>query len=111
MSSYTLPSNAVFIGSNPNLKTIEELELENFRVGTTVVGGNNYSVIRTNYTITDQVSDRAPTNLIEESQARLLIARVYGLDFDIAEVSINAFSGLTQRQRLLIQNYLRKYQV
>lgn len=111
MASYTLPSNAVFIGSNPNLKTIEELELENFRVGTTVVGVNNYRVIRTNFTISDQVSERGPINLIEESQARLLIARVYGLDFDISTVNINGFSGLTQRQRLIIQNYLRKYQV
>jgi hypothetical protein len=111
MAAYTLPSNAVFIASNPNLKTIEELEIENFREGETVVGGNNYRIIRTNFTISDQVSDRVPTNLIEESQARLLISRVYGLDFDISTVNINGFSGLTQRQRLLIQNYLRKYQV
>jgi len=107
---YTLPPNAVFIASNPNLKTIEELELENFRVGESVVGGNNYYIIRTNFTIVDQVAERAPVNLIEEAQARLLIARVYGLDFDVNSVSINGFSGLTQRQRILIQNYLRKYQ-
>jgi hypothetical protein len=107
---YILPQNAIFIGSNPNLKTIAELELENFRLDTSVVGGNNYSIIRTNFTVVDQVAERVPTNLIEESQARLLIARVYGLDFDIANVSINGFSGLTQRQRILIQNYLRKYQ-
>jgi hypothetical protein len=111
MSSYTLPSNAVFIASNPNLKTIDELELENFRVDETVVGGNTYRIIRTNFTISDQISERAPLNLIEESQARLLISRVYGLDFDISTVSINGFSGLSQRQRLIIQNYLRKYQV
>lgn len=111
MTSYTLPSNAVFIGSNPNLKTIDELELENFRVGATTVGINNYRIIRTNFTISDQLSDRPQPNLIEESQARLLISRVYGLGFDISTVNINGFSGLSQRQRLIIQNYLRKYQV
>jgi hypothetical protein len=109
MASYIYPASALFINTNPLLKTLEELNLENF-ITDISLGKNDMQLIRTDFTITDEITTRLPRNLIEESQARLLITRQYGLGFDIASVSINDFSNLTDKQRRLIINYLRTYQ-
>lgn len=109
MSSYTFPENALALITNPALKTTEERELENFRTGDQV-GGNTYRVIRTNFFIDDEISLRVRQGQQRDAQARLLISQVYGPNFNVNEVNINVFRGLTQRQLLIIQAYLRENQ-
>ena len=107
--SYSFPSSALPILTNTGLKTDEERELENFLTGTTI-GGNTYRIIRTNFIIDDELSLRVKQNQQRDAQARLLIAQVYGSDFDVDTVNINVFRNLTQRQLLIIQTYLRENQ-
>lgn len=107
--SYVFPENSLALITNPSLKTIGERELENFRTGTTV-GGNTYRIIRTDYIINDELSLRIRQSQQRDAQARLLIAQVYGSDFDVDLVDINKFRGLTHRQIGIIQTYLRENQ-
>jgi hypothetical protein len=109
MSTYTFPEGGLPLITNPNLKTTQERELENFRTGDTV-GGNTYRIIRTNFFIDDEISMRVRQTQQRNAQARLLISQVYGPNFDINIVNINAFRNLTQRQLLIIQTYLRENQ-
>ena len=109
MSTYTFPEGSLPLITNPNLKTTEERELENFRTEDTV-GGNTYRIVRTNFFINDEISLRVRQTQQRNAQARLLISQVYGPNFDVNDVNINAFRGLTQRQLLIIQTYLRENQ-
>ena len=109
MSTYTFPESSLPLITNPNLKSTQERELENFRTGNTV-GGNTYRVIRTNFYIDDELSLRVRQSQQRDAQARLLISQVYGANFDVNLVDINAFRSLTQRQLLIIQTYLRENQ-
>jgi hypothetical protein len=109
MSNYTFPQYSLPLITNPDLKTTEERELENFRIGATI-GGNTYRVIRTNFVIDDELSLRIRQSQQRDAQARLLIAQVYGPNFNVNTVDINAFRNLTQRQLLIIQTYLRENQ-
>jgi hypothetical protein len=107
--SYTFPASALSLITNPGLKTNEEREEENFRTGTTI-GGNTYRVIRTNFVIDDELSLRVKQSQQRDAQARLLISQVYGPNFDVNNVNMNEFRGLTQRQFFIIQTYLRENQ-
>jgi len=107
--SYTFPASALSLITNPGLKTNEEREQENFRTGTTI-GGNTYRVIRTNFVIDDELSLRVKQSQQRDAQARLLISQVYGPNFDVNNVNMNEFRGLTQRQFFIIQTYLRENQ-
>jgi len=109
MSTYTFPEESLPLITNSNLKSTQERELENFRTGNTV-GGNTYRIIRTNFYIDDEISMRVRQNQQRDAQARLLITQVYGANFDVNTVDINTFRGLTQRQLLIIQTYLRENQ-
>lgn len=109
--SYSFPANALTLITNPGLKTDTERELENFLSDTTtVIGGNTYRIIRTNFIIDDEISMRIKQNQQRDAQARLLISQVYGSNFDVDVVNINVFRNLTQRQLLIIQTYLRENQ-
>lgn len=110
MSSFVFPETALPLITNPRLMTIEELELDNFYKDTTTLGGNTYRIIRTNFQIIDEIALRKRQSLILRSQAQLLISNVYGPNFNINEVNIRAFTGLTHRQLLIIQEYLRENQ-
>jgi len=107
MSSYTFPKKALPLLTNPSLRTDEELELENFLTSSTV-GGNTYRIIRTNFIINDEISLRVRQGNLRDAQAKLLISKVYGNDFNIEDVDIREFKGLTQRQLLCIQTYLQE---
>ena len=109
MSTYTFPEGALPLLTNPNLKTTQERELENFRTSDTI-GGNTYRIIRTNFFIDDEISMRVRQTQQRNAQARLLISQVYGPNFNVNTVNINDFRNLTQRQLLIIQTYLRENQ-
>lgn len=123
MSSYTFNPNSLPVLTNSYLRTKEEIELDNFYPYTTtsIAGGDTYSIIRTNFTIDDEVSLRVRQDRQQRAQARLLITRVYdeifrlqarifNIDTDINEVDILEFRNITHRELMIVKAYLQENQ-
>jgi len=99
----TFVPNIVLI-SNPDLDTPEE-ELNNFPPGTEVGLSNEIAVVRTDFAIFSYRQNRTIQDIIQDTQALLIIQR-YGLTVETA--NINNMPGLSSKERRLVIDYLAR---
>jgi hypothetical protein len=96
--------NIVLI-DNPVVDFQKEEELLNFPSGTTIGLGNEISVIRTDFSVYNYRQNRTLQDIIQDSQALLIIQR-YGLTVETA--NINLMPGLSSKERRVVLDYLAR---
>jgi len=104
------PLSAVTTNTNPTTPAGRpSRELANFPSGTTIGVSNEIAVVRTNWEVGTQITTRASSDLIEDSQALAIIARFYDISapgFQLSSVSLTQMPGLTHEERVIVAEYL-----
>lgn len=106
----TYPLSAVTTNTNPTTSTGRpSRELANFPSGTTVGVVNDVAIVRTNWEVGNQITTRASSALIEDSQALSVIRRFYNTSapgFHLSNVRLVQMPGITHEESVIVTEYL-----